>query len=67
MISAQVIRVSLEYFLDQIDPEHIAALAGAQLPMLEIKLDLVEGGNEETGKPAPRFNPVIGSQPNGPN
>ncbi|KAH8088652.1 dynein light chain binding protein [Aureococcus anophagefferens] len=50
---ASVITVSLEYFLDQIDPVTIAEQAGAQLPMLEIKLDLVDK--------APKFDPVIGS------
>ena len=47
---AGVITVSLEFFLDQIDPEHIAE--ASLLPMLEITLDLVEEG--------PRFTPRIG-------
>mmetsp|Transcript_14602 Transcript_14602/g.45793 ORF Transcript_14602/g.45793 Transcript_14602/m.45793 type:complete len:4603 (+) Transcript_14602:85-13893(+) len=52
---AGVITVSLEFFLDQIDPEHIAE--ASLLPMLEITLDLVEED--------PRFTPRIGCTENG--
>ena len=52
---ASVITVSLEFFLDQIDHEHMSE-AGI-LPMLEITLDLVEEG--------PRFTPRIGRAENG--
>mmetsp|Transcript_16968 Transcript_16968/g.60259 ORF Transcript_16968/g.60259 Transcript_16968/m.60259 type:complete len:4617 (-) Transcript_16968:30-13880(-) len=50
---ASVITCSLEYFLMQIDPVVIAQSHGNQLPMLEIKLDLIDK--------EPTFDPVIGS------